>query len=742
MEASHADVGVGGGGIEGFENDVGITPKPSFSADVTPTATVQSFPDHNTSTRTTANGEHHHSPLKSLHQHLAVTTENSLRLRPLTSAFSSPPAVLPSDSAADEPAPATSLPQDDEYSFWAPERDQQSTVLPPPASSSTVPPPAISSAPMTISTTTDSSALPASERTHPHSTAPYTVPQPAASSTASSAEASPWFRPTNQLYPLTSLGRNDTYTLQLLPHIDRGFFLADTDWTCYRRNYFSLSVRFTCMDADGKTVEMPCCVNVNGEYRTVTRWLVGVRARSSNAGRAVDIVQHTAKRDKGPQYPPSMKIIEASPSQPHQPGSDANSRTSPVGSDQTETSLATHSEAALRASPAIAPDTFSVHYDRLQFKSATANNGKRRAAQQYHLLVVELYAQTGDGVLVCVAVSESAPLVVRGRAPGHYRAMAERYGNGNTNGANQQGQGEESGESGSDVGREDHGRQTSGAHGGGSRNDGTMRNRTRTWDVETGSSSGGPSPTLLPTQQPPPLPQPHAQRAISVAPPQSVRVLPPPFPTHAQPYLQPPPQPSPMFPYHHTDPPQQQQHYSHTQYPQPQPPYQHQHQHQQTQRLPHMPYPAYPKPVDHDTPNNNSLTPQLLPHLQQPQRGRTQQSFPSPLVSFQQSPYQQHPHLPQHPMYQSNMPPLPSLPLPPLHQDVGPAYYGFPYGGNHMDSMSHYNGGHHSNGRSAMSMMPTVPTMSDPVSDGALAPIVGPTSYFPEGSEMAKAEGR
>ncbi|KAI9006096.1 hypothetical protein BC832DRAFT_530988, partial [Gaertneriomyces semiglobifer] len=236
---------------------------------------------------------------------------------------------------------------------------------------------------MTISTSTDSSALPASERTHPHSTAPYTVPQPTASSIASSTEASPWFRPTNQLYPLTSLGRNNTYTLQLLPHIDRGFFLADTDWTCYRRNYFSLSVRFTCMDADGKTVEMPCCVNVNGEYRTVTRWLVGVRARSSNAGRAVDIVQHTAKRDKGPQYPPSMKIIEASP-------------------------------------PAIAADTFSVHYDRLQFKSATANNGKRRAAQQYHLLVVELYAQTGDGVLVCVAVSESAPLVVRGRAPGHY----------------------------------------------------------------------------------------------------------------------------------------------------------------------------------------------------------------------------------------------------------------------------------------------------------------------------------
>lgn len=74
-------------------------------------------------------------------------------------------------------------------------------------------------------------------------------------------------------------------------------------------------------------------------------------------------------------------------------------------------------------------------FDRIQFKSATANNGKRRAAQQYYHLIVELYADMGQnsstnagGVTsapsqdnwVKIAYRISAPMVVRGRSPGHY----------------------------------------------------------------------------------------------------------------------------------------------------------------------------------------------------------------------------------------------------------------------------------------------------------------------------------
>lgn len=67
-------------------------------------------------------------------------------------------------------------------------------------------------------------------------------------------------------------------------------------------------------------------------------------------------------------------------------------------------------------------------FERIQFKQATANNGKRRAAQQYYRLVIELHAHVGElGRRVAdqwlkAAHRKSARLVVRGRSPEHYQA--------------------------------------------------------------------------------------------------------------------------------------------------------------------------------------------------------------------------------------------------------------------------------------------------------------------------------
>jgi hypothetical protein len=62
-----------------------------------------------------------------------------------------------------------------------------------------------------------------------------------------------------------------------------------------------------------------------------------------------------------------------------------------------------------------------VTFERLQFKTATANNGKRRAAQQYYEIVINLYANVSHQKSpILVATCNSDPLVVRGRSPGHY----------------------------------------------------------------------------------------------------------------------------------------------------------------------------------------------------------------------------------------------------------------------------------------------------------------------------------
>ncbi|KAI8374342.1 uncharacterized protein BYT42DRAFT_499449 [Radiomyces spectabilis] len=200
---------------------------------------------------------------------------------------------------------------------------------------------------------------------------------------------SPPFGATKYHGNLYGLDRKTQLKVHLQSKVDRGFFMADNDWTCYRRNYFQVSSTFALqgygMIYDGQ--ELPCLVEVEGQLHPVQAFMLGINARIANSDKKITLIQHTPKRDKGPQTVPEPKPIR--------PG--GNLTLSTIGTDQT-----------------------MVTFERVQFKSATANNGKRRAAQQYYVLTVVLYAKIESGALVTVCSTQSAPLVVRGRSPGHY----------------------------------------------------------------------------------------------------------------------------------------------------------------------------------------------------------------------------------------------------------------------------------------------------------------------------------
>jgi len=202
-------------------------------------------------------------------------------------------------------------------------------------------------------------------------------------------DSGPYFRDTEQIHRIFSSDRNRQFKLRLFPKIDRGFFLTDNDWTCYRRNYFQVSSSFTALDASSQRLELPCFIQTETGWWTITQFLINVSAKTSTNTRDIELVQHTAKRDKGPQLIPQPRPCDP--------------QSAPV--------LNFRQDPESRA---------VVTFERLQFKSATANNGKRRAAQQYHIIVMELFARCDNGSLIKVALCESAPLVVRGRAPGHY----------------------------------------------------------------------------------------------------------------------------------------------------------------------------------------------------------------------------------------------------------------------------------------------------------------------------------
>ncbi|KAI9261365.1 hypothetical protein EDC94DRAFT_609986 [Helicostylum pulchrum] len=173
--------------------------------------------------------------------------------------------------------------------------------------------------------------------------------------------------------------------------MDRGFFTSQSHWTCYRRNYFQVTASFiipghseeTCYALQLNDKPMQPIQQFHLRLKACTSSTSEAVIENKNLTRPVALTQMTPKRDKGPQRePPTIPITPSN---------------TVYGCEQV-----------------------CVTFERLQFRVATANNGKRRASQQYFCLIFELIAELPDHSQHTVSECYSSPLVVRGRSPGHY----------------------------------------------------------------------------------------------------------------------------------------------------------------------------------------------------------------------------------------------------------------------------------------------------------------------------------
>ena len=239
--------------------------------------------------------------------------------------------------------------------------------------------------------------------------------------TATDNSGGPAFSQTKKLASVyAGRGKDQEVLIDIQARIDKGFFLHDNDWTCYRRNYFQVSGCFNMgfshtgnsCDAAGQYVA------VGDKLYKISGYRMGLSAHMLGNEKAIGLVQHTSKRDKGPQMNPLPKALNAG-------GSFSSSH---------------YQDVMMAVATPLSPNQTGLHhelpistiatFERLQFKSATANNGKRRAAQQYFAVNVELYAQYenlfGGNDLIKVASITSTCLVVRGRSPSHYSESNEK----------------------------------------------------------------------------------------------------------------------------------------------------------------------------------------------------------------------------------------------------------------------------------------------------------------------------
>lgn len=247
------------------------------------------------------------------------------------------------------------------------------------------------------------------------------------------------------LNPQTTLGvlsaqDGSAIKFEINGSIDKGFFLSDNDWTCYRRNYFSCICSFSLVP-DYHTQGMQFTVGSGQSSQTfpVHGFAMSISAMVADSDtHSIDLVQHTPKRDKGPIAKPDKVRLSPKPAQA--PG--AYGQLGMYG--QPDTGLPSsrpYEQGGFGQGSAALPTEHT--FERIQFKQATANNGKRRAAQQYYHLIIELYADVGDQsaqTWVKMGYRKSAKMIVRGRSPGHYQS--ERRGSSGSGPSNGSGLGD------------------------------------------------------------------------------------------------------------------------------------------------------------------------------------------------------------------------------------------------------------------------------------------------------------
>jgi meiosis-specific transcription factor NDT80 len=237
----------------------------------------------------------------------------------------------------------------------------------------------------------------------------------------------PPFNPQETFGTITCEG--NTIVPNLDAKIEKGFFWSsDRVWTCYRRNYFAVNVSFGLA---------PWTPNArlyfdsgNGAVEQIQSMAVSLAAAvDGSTGKTIELIQHTPKRDKGPQLAMKKELLAPTPpGKSHEHGaygmSNFHQSTSVPGP---QLPMQSESDSSQQYSPTShASSSYQHGFERIQFKSATANNGKRRAQQQYYHLIVELWANIqglrDDGPKwVKIAARSSHPVVVRGRSPSHYQ---------------------------------------------------------------------------------------------------------------------------------------------------------------------------------------------------------------------------------------------------------------------------------------------------------------------------------
>ncbi|KOS17282.1 Protein pacG [Escovopsis weberi] len=157
--------------------------------------------------------------------------------------------------------------------------------------------------------------------------------------------------------------------------------------TCYRRNLWQCSGQVTL------TRLFSHIIDEQGRQMPIVELSASITAVESIEGKATEIISIPWK-NANPQVAEETRVASSPPSL-------ALDLSSGQEIDETHVSL-------------------PVSWKRLQFKHATANNGRRKGLQQHYVVQINLLGKTKSGDTVKIAEIQSGPVIVRGRSPRNF----------------------------------------------------------------------------------------------------------------------------------------------------------------------------------------------------------------------------------------------------------------------------------------------------------------------------------
>ncbi|TKX25694.1 pacG-like protein [Elsinoe australis] len=187
------------------------------------------------------------------------------------------------------------------------------------------------------------------------------------------------------------------------------FFLAESPWvttneaapppselTCYRRNLFQITGHITFPRG------LRYILTDSGEQLAIVGQELMVSATESTEGNSVKIISVPWKTPINPAQPAAAaddKIEREPPNIPIDPNN-----VQEVDSEYAR---------------------YPFQWKRLQFRIATANNGRRKELQQHFVVRLKVLATLANGSKIPICEVRSSPVIVRGRSPRNFQSRKD-----------------------------------------------------------------------------------------------------------------------------------------------------------------------------------------------------------------------------------------------------------------------------------------------------------------------------